>query len=133
MRQVFIIQFFSMAKNQGRVLFMMDETLFNSLANPFLESIFEEIEEKDVDMLIDADLNDGILTLELDSGQQYVVSKHAPSKQVWLSSPLSGGLHYDYNDDTESWELTKDGSRLNELLTKELYQLTGTAFDFIGE
>ncbi len=112
---------------------MLDKTTFDSLADSFLETIFEAIEEQDTEMVIDADLNDGILSLELNTGQEYVISKHAPSKQIWLSSPVSGGLHYDFNEQTESWELTRDGSQLDELLSLELYQLTGNQFDFIVE
>ena len=112
---------------------MLDITEFDKKAESLLEKIADEIEQKDKDMLIDADLNQGILTIELDSGHEYVVSKHAPSKQVWLSSPISGGLHYDYNAQLDGWELTKDGSRLSELLSAELYKLTGVALDFIGE
>lgn len=112
---------------------MLDESHFHELADEFLEALAAEIELTDEEMLIDVDLTQGILTLELDSGQQYVISKHAPSKQVWLSSPISGGLHYDYSETSETWELAKDGSRLDELLTEELYQHTSIAFDFIGD
>jgi frataxin len=109
----------------------MDESQFHTIADETLEAFFNAIEEQDEELQIDADLTDGILTLELDSGQQYILNKHAPSKQLWLSSPISGGLHYDWNEEEEGWELTKDGSRLDELLTKELYQHTGIAFDLI--
>ncbi len=112
---------------------MLEESDFHEKADALLERIANEIEEKDEEMLIDADLNQGVLTLELDSGHEYVISKHEPSKQVWLSSPLSGGLHYDYNDEIDGWELTKDGTRISELLSEELYKLTSIAFDFIGE
>lgn len=112
---------------------MVSESKFQERAEDFLEAIAAEIEAKDEDMLIDVDLTQGVLTLELDSGQQYIINRHDASKQLWLSSPISGGLHYDYNENSEGWELTKDGSRLDELLTEELYQHTGIAFDFIGD
>jgi len=112
---------------------MLDETLFHQKADALLERIADEIDESDKEMLIDADLNQGVLTLELDSGQEYVISKHSVAKQVWLSSPISGGLHYDYQPELDGWELTKDGSRLSELLTIELYKLTGINFNFIGK
>lgn len=113
--------------------YMLEESQFHELADAFLESLLSEIETVDEEMVIDADLTQGVLTLELDSGQEYVISKHEPSRQVWLSSPLSGGLHYDYNEARDRWELKKDGTRLDERLMEELYQLTGIAFDFIGE
>ena len=112
---------------------MIDESEFHKKADALLERIFNEIEEKDSEMAIDADLNQGILTLELDSGQEYIINKHSASSQVWLSSPISGGLHYNYNPANDGWELTKDGSRLSELLSEELYKLTSIAFDFIRD
>ncbi len=112
---------------------MLEESEFHEIADAFLEKIADAIEVQDEEMLVDADLNQGVLTLELDSGQQYVISKHLPSLQVWLSSPISGGLHYDFNMEEEIWELAKDGTRLDELLMQELFQLLETKFDFIGE
>lgn len=112
---------------------MLDESEFQEKAEALLELFADEIERKDEDMLIDADLLQGVLTLELESGHEYVISKHGVSKQIWLSSPLSGGLHYDYNAAEDSWELTKDGSRLDELLAEELLKLTSITFNFIGE
>lgn len=112
---------------------MLEESEFYQKADALLERLANEIELKDNEMLIDIDLNQGVLTLKLDSGHEYVVSKHAASKQVWLSSPISGGLHYDYNPENDGWELIKDGSRISELLSEELYKLTSIAFDFIGE
>lgn len=112
---------------------MLEESLFHTKADALLEKLFNEIEEKDEEMLVDADLHQGVLSLELDSGKEYVISKHSASRQVWLSSPISGGLHYNYNTDKDGWELTKDGSRLSEFLSEELYKLTGIAFDFIRD
>ena len=112
---------------------MQSDSAFHKIADATLEAMADEVETQDEELLIDVDLTGGILTLELDSGQQYVISKHAPSHQLWLSSPISGGLHYDYNSASESWELAKDGSRLDERLSKELYQLTSIVFDFISE
>ena len=112
---------------------MLNESQFNILVDSYLEMIANEIELKDEDMLIDVDLTPDMLTLELDSGQQYVISKNNAAKQLWLSSPISGGLHYNYNEISNLWELIKDGSRFDELLTKELYHYTSTIFDFIGK
>ena len=59
----------------------------------------------------------GVLTLILPGNKTIVVSKHSPSKQIWLSSPLSGGTHFSH--DENGWVLA-DGRELVSLLKHEL-------------
>lgn len=62
---------------------------------------------------------------------EYVVNKQPPSRQIWLSSPLSGPKRYDWVVVGESqhekegagrgeWVYLRDGSSLAELLKREL-------------
>ena len=108
---------------------MINESQFNLLVDSYLEMIADEIELKDTEMLIDVDLSPDMLTLELDSGQQYVISKNNAARQLWLSSPISGGLHYDYNEASNMWELIKDGSRFDETGEESwLYRICASDF-----
>lgn len=93
----------------------MDNTTFERLANATLSAIHEAC----LDQLPDADteLQGGILTITLPTGQ-YVVNRHGPTQQVWLSSPVSGASHYAYQDGT--WVSTRGGKRLEAVLTEEL-------------
>ena len=101
---------------------MLDETRFHPLADAFLSALFEQIEAADQGGVIDAEYQGGILTLELENGKTLVVSKHAPSLQIWLSSPISGGLHFRHENG--DWKLP-DGRELKTMLAAELKQLSG--------
>jgi frataxin len=54
------------------------------------------------------------------NGKQWLISKHTPSRQIWLSSPISGGLHFSFDDNR--WQIA-DGRELSSLLAAELAQL----------
>lgn len=61
----------------------------------------------------------------------YVLNKQPPTKQIWLSSPLSGPKRFDWVVTGESqshkegsgagdWVYLRDGTSLTELVRKEL-------------
>jgi|CXWL01.1.fsa_nt_gi iron donor protein CyaY len=99
-----------------------------------LEKDFGQIAEKTLDKLADAldsfdeagdlelEYQNGILNITLNSGKQFIINKHAPSQQIWLSSPISGGLHFSYDFAVNKWKLT-DGKSINEILSAELKKL----------
>ncbi|MEQ1790103.1 MAG: iron donor protein CyaY [Rickettsiales bacterium] len=101
-----------------------------------LEYDFQKLAEKTLDKLADAldlldasgdlelDCLDGIITITLDSGKQFIINKHSPSQQIWLSSPVSGGLHFSYYVAEDAWKIA-DGRSLSEILMVELNSLTG--------
>lgn len=72
------------------------------------------------------------MTLSTPQGD-YVLNKQPPNKQIWISSPVSGPKRYDWvisgdhhheKEGTEEgvgeWIYLRDGSRLSNLLKKEL-------------
>jgi len=73
----------------------------------------------------DVDLEGGILTIELDTGQQLVVNKHAPSRQLWLSSPFSGATHFDYDEGRSQWVSIRGDETLSGMLAEELAAAAG--------
>lgn len=106
----------------------IDESLFASAADQLLNLMADTIDELLGDE-IDAELQGGILTLSLDSGGQYVINKHAPNRQIWMSSPVSGATHYDYAEG--NWQSTRDpGARLPQVLAAELKAKFGTDIAF---
>jgi frataxin len=100
----------------------LSDTAFAALSNATLNRLADTIEAADEDGVLEVELLGGILTLTLPSGQQFLLNRHGPSKQIWLSSPLSGGLHFDYDEDAQDWCLS-DGRRLDTLLKAELETL----------
>lgn len=96
----------------------MDESAFHKLADQLLArlntALEDGLEEADVD------LRGGILTIEFDDGRQYVINKHAPTRQVWLSSPVSGATHFEHDPAGGIWRSTRGEAVLNGLLAAEL-------------
>jgi len=99
---------------------------FHSLADATLDGLMDAIESA-VGDVVDVDLEAGILGLELDGGGQYVINKHAPSAQIWMSSPLGGASHYGFDAEKNGWIDSRTGARLEDVLARELSQATGRA------
>lgn len=105
----------------------LSESRFHTLADGLLQTLADAVEEAVGDHA-EADLIGGILTIDLESGGQYVINKHAPNRELWLSSPTSGAWHFGYDAGSEAWLSTRDASRsLTEVLARELEAATGTA------
>ncbi|HEY9078981.1 iron donor protein CyaY [Magnetovibrio sp.] len=103
----------------------MDATAFEDLAEKTLESLFDAIDDAIGDDA-DVDLENGILTVELEDGRQYVINKHAPNQQIWLSSPISGAAHYGYDEAAGAWISTRSSDSLLDVLSTEMSQIAGT-------
>ncbi len=101
----------------------ISESEFEALANETLEYLMETVENTLGDQL-DVDLEDGILSIELDSGGQYIINRHRPNRQIWMSSPASGAAHFDYRDGV-GWVATRGAQELCATLAEELSAATG--------
>lgn len=98
---------------------MLNESVFHPLADEMLENLMEMLEKADSADVLEMDVQNGILTIERPDGRIFLISKHALSRQLWLSSPFSGGLHFAYNG--TRWALP-DGQELAALLRKEVIE-----------
>jgi frataxin len=105
----------------------MDEPEFERQAGKVLDRLMQEIEDQAMDDL-DVDLEGGILSVVLPDGGTYLVNKHGPNREIWLSSPKSGAWHFRHDAET-GWLSTRvvDGERpqLHRLLADELAAATG--------
>lgn len=97
----------------------MLEKDFQQLAEKTLNNLADALEEMDTTGELELDYQNDIINITLDSGKQFIINKHAPSQQIWLSSPISGGSHFSYDAISDSWQLA-DGRELGELLMAEL-------------
>lgn len=98
----------------------LEENAFIKLAGQTLEKYLSAIEDVEPDD-VDADIQDGVLTIEFDDGRIFIVNRHVPLRQIWLSSPVSGAGHFDYQDG--KWIASKDGRDLAVTLGAELSDL----------
>ena len=92
----------------------MADMPFESLADSLLAALEEGIGDH-----TDAELQGGVLTVEGDDGI-WLVNKHAPTQQIWLSSPRSGARHYAFDGVSGQWRDTRGGGDLLATLSAEL-------------
>lgn len=110
---------------------MADQPQFELLAERTLEALAEAIEnagadaDADVDVDVDVELEDGVLTVEMADGRIFLLNRHVPLRQLWLSSPVSGASHYAHDAAAGGWRSTRDGSDLLERLRDEFRQVAG--------
>lgn len=100
----------------------MLEKDFGKLAEKTLDKMADALDAFDESGDLELEYQNGILTIILNSGKQLIINKHAPSQQIWLSSPISGGLHFSYDNILDKWKLP-DGRVLNDILSEELKTL----------
>jgi frataxin len=102
-----------------------NEQEFSALAGATIERMADSLDEAVGDRL-DVDLQGGILTLTLADRSQYVINQHAPNREIWLSSPQSGGWHFSW--DGAAWVSTRPPPAvLGTLLAEELGRRLGVA------
>ena len=100
----------------------MDETQFHSLADSTLQTYFEQLEPAyERGALDELELEGGILTL-IAQGKTLLLNKHTASRQLWLASPFSGGLHFGFDANRNHWTLS-NGMTLDATLAQELVHL----------
>jgi frataxin len=96
----------------------MSDSAFESMADSLLATLEEAIGDH-----ADAELQGGILTVDGDAngvGGTWVLNKHAPTRQIWLSSPRSGAKHYAFDAASGLWQDTRGGGDLLTHLSSEL-------------
>lgn len=104
----------------------MDERDFDRLADRVIQRLMEALEDQVPDAEID--LEGGILTVVLPDVGSYLINKHRPNREIWLSSPKSGAWHFGH-DAEAGWISTRvvEDARpnLHRLLADELADATG--------
>ena len=107
----------------------MDQHAFNALADEQLLTLTASLEVADEEGLLEIEQDGGVITITLKSGKQYVINKHGPTRQIWLSSPVSGASHFSYDETAQSWSLAS-GVTLEEMLQQELYDKAQVPISF---
>jgi len=98
-----------------------EQSRFEATADALLSDLAERIEAAAESL--EVDLINGILTIETEDGRSFVLNKHGPNRQIWLSSPISGAAHFDAVG--ERWIATRGGGDLMAILSADLSAATG--------
>ena len=103
----------------------MDDSEFALVADRTLVRLAQTLETAlDADDP-DIDLAHGILTVELADGRIFIANKHQPTRQIWLSSPVSGASHYAYDAATQTWRSTRADQTLDAQFGADLAECVG--------
>jgi frataxin len=102
----------------------LDEGRFQTLADGTLDRLMTAVEEALGDAA-EVELEGGILTIAPAPGGKYVLNKHAPMRQLWLSSPVSGAWHFAFDEAAGAWKSTRGAETLTEVLERDLAAATG--------
>lgn len=106
----------------------MDDSMFHAEADSMLEHLVNAIEEADEDGVVDAELQGGVLTITLEDGKEFVINKHLPTQQIWVSSPVSGASYFHYDMRLHRW-VDDDEHRLTKFLAGELHDVAHIEID----
>lgn len=107
----------------------MDGACFHERADALLSELLEALEEADNDGTVEADLVEGVLTINIAKKGEYVINKHEPTRQVWVSSPESGASRFSYNEDEDEW-YNSAGNSFKEFMAEEMMELADIDVEF---
>lgn len=97
----------------------MNESDFKQLVYQQLVSLRNLFDHHNKYDDIECDLFDDVLYINLPDDRQYVINRHLPSLQIWLSSPLSGANYFNYNSSNKQW-LDKHQQDLKQIIQQEI-------------
>jgi frataxin len=91
---------------------------------PFFEKVRASLDDLCHDLEnagVDVDLSPLTLTFPVPGETlPYLVKVHMSSEEIWLSSPLSGGLRFAWHEGQQAWVNTRTSETLYDRLRKEL-------------
>lgn len=99
------------------------------LASDAIDTINDQLDAFFEDNRLDGDVDEdsGVMEVTTTHGV-YVINKQPPTKQIWLSSPISGPKRFDFHDG--HWVSLRDGQRLLQLLQDEINDIYGGGFEW---
>ena len=95
---------------------------FYSFVNSYLDNLYDELDKRYGDHT-DIEIQDGVIKITFDDDRQMIINRHLPNEELWMSSPLSGGSHYRYENN--QWINTKTGPTFYEQLMQDLAVICG--------
>ena len=95
--------------------------MFTQRAQDLFDHLFQCLQNIERASYGDVDEQDGVLRLKVQGMPSvYVIHSHQTLQQVWVSSPLSGGLHFAFDAVRKGWYDTRTDQELIAILGQEL-------------
>ena len=107
----------------------LTEARFHDLVDATQQALEDIFDESGLD--VDLENSAGVLTVKFENGSQLIFSRQEPLRQLWLAA-VSGGFHFDYDEESERWMCDKSEEQLGEMLERIVKQQAGAEFDFEG-
>jgi frataxin len=109
------------------------DDVFHAAGDVALEGILTVLEEATADpreLISDIDLIDGVLVVVVDGVGTWVLNKHGVTRQIWVSSPLSGPSKYNFHAQEAAWKDERAQRPLRPLLEQEFADSLGGMVKF---
>lgn len=106
---------------------MLSPTEYETVAQNTLAFLHDTLETADKLGVLELDVDADSLRIEHQNGKVWIVSKHRLTQQIWLASPLQGGLHFEWNATNQQWVLSSNKT-LATTLEEDLCPLLSDLF-----
>ena len=105
----------------------MNKTDFMNQVHDTLQGLAEMLENQ-LDEHNDIDIREGFLQITFPAGHIWLLNRHGPTQEIWLSSPITGGLHFRFHEDIQRWISTRSSQdELLSFLERELSAFSNSA------
>jgi CyaY protein len=98
----------------------MNDSEFNDL----VDQTFNAIEDSLIELDVDFDQMEGVLSIECTDGSMIILSRQLASSEIWIAA-RSGGFHLTFAD--QVWNCSRTNESLRELLERVLGEQIGEA------
>jgi CyaY protein len=96
----------------------ISEQDYEARALPELRALVDALDALELPEL-ECELASDILTLELRSGDRYVVNSHRAARQIWMAAERNA-WHFDWEEARSAWVAKKSGDELWATLSRVL-------------
>ncbi|MBT2338153.1 MULTISPECIES: iron donor protein CyaY [Pseudomonas] len=107
----------------------LTEARFHDLVDATQQTLEDVFDDSELD--IDLESSAGVLSVKFENGSQLIFSRQEPLRQLWLAA-VSGGFHFDYDEESERWMCDKSEEQLGEMLERIVETQAGVKLDFEG-
>ena len=104
------------------------EDLFERLADAVLRALERAVNEVDG---VQADLQSGILNIEFEDGDRFVINSHRAARQIWMAASARA-WHFDVDPATERWTAQRTSEDLWSCVRDQLQAKLRTTVSLVS-